>query len=128
MAFWEQARLQASGQDQGRHGDLHAASSPLPPLLREPMKNGISWAVVLISAVNNRYNKYNKKKKENNDIKASAVTALKDLNDKWVIKQLLFALIQLLFYERSTNPPLLVRAIAALQTTRLSYTLQMANY
>lgn len=29
MVFCEQARLQASGQDQGRHGDLHAASSLL---------------------------------------------------------------------------------------------------
>lgn len=42
MVFCKQARLQASGQDQGRHGDLHAALSLLLPLPREPMKNSIS--------------------------------------------------------------------------------------
>lgn len=104
----------------------------LPPLQRKTVKNGISWAAVLISAVNNRYHKIRKEKKkkqQNKDIKASAVAALKDLNDKWVIKQFLFGLPQLLFYMKEVlTPPLLVRAIAALQTNRLSYTLQMESY
>lgn len=43
--------------------------------------------------MNNRYNKNKTKKKQNKVVKASAVTALKDLNDKLFINQFLFALI-----------------------------------
>lgn len=73
--------------------------------------------------------KKKRKKQQNKDIKASSVATLKDWNDKWVIKQFLFGLPQLLFYMKEVlTLPLLVRAIAALQTNVLSYTMQMENY
>lgn len=83
------------------------------------------WTIGIIKEEKKR----KKKKQQNKDIKASSVAALKYWNDKWVIKQFLFGLPQLLFYMKEVlTPPLFVRAIAALQTNRLSYTMQMENY
>lgn len=61
------------------------------------------WTIGIIKEA-----KKKRKQQQNKDIKASSVAALKDWNDKWVIKQFLFGPPQLLFYMKEVLTPLII--------------------